>query len=59
MRHSEMLEAQDSANAALLLATQPAYRRIIEIRLRPMVEPLSGREQDESNTRSATLTSPR
>jgi NADP-dependent 3-hydroxy acid dehydrogenase YdfG len=41
---SEMLEAQDVANSALLIATQPAHSRIIEIRMRPMVEPLYGRE---------------
>ena len=41
---SGMLEAQDVANSALLMATQPAHSRIIEIRMRPMVEPLYGRE---------------
>jgi NADP-dependent 3-hydroxy acid dehydrogenase YdfG len=44
VKDSEMLEAQDVANAALLMATQPAHGRIIEIRMRPMVEPLYGRE---------------
>lgn len=44
---SGMLEAQDVAQAALLMATQPARGRIVEIRMRPMVEPLYGREQDE------------
>lgn len=44
VRDSGMLEAQDVANAALLMATQPAHGRIIEIRMRPMVEPLYGRE---------------
>ncbi len=44
VKASGMLEAQDVANAALLMATQPAHGRIIEIRLRPMVEPLYGRE---------------
>ncbi len=43
---SGMLEAQDVANAALLMASQPAHGRIVEIRMRPMVEPLYGREQD-------------
>jgi NADP-dependent 3-hydroxy acid dehydrogenase YdfG len=43
---SGMLEAQDVAAATLLMATQPAHSRIIEIRMRPMVEPLYGREQD-------------
>lgn len=43
---SEMLEAEDVAAAVLLLATQPAHSRIIEVRMRPMVEPLYGRERD-------------
>lgn len=43
---SGMLEAQDVAAAALLIATQPAHARIIEIRMRPMVEPLYGREPE-------------
>lgn len=43
---SAMLEAADVAAAALLMATQPPSARIIEIRMRPMVEPLYGREQD-------------
>ena len=42
---SGMLEARDVAAAALLMATQPAHARIIEIRMRPMVEPLYGMEQ--------------
>ncbi len=41
---SGMLEAQDVANSALLMAAQPAHSRIIEIRMRPMVEPLYGRD---------------
>jgi NADP-dependent 3-hydroxy acid dehydrogenase YdfG len=41
---SGMLEAEDVARAALLMATQPAHARIIEIRMRPMVEPLAGRD---------------
>jgi 3-oxoacyl-[acyl-carrier protein] reductase len=43
---SEMLEAEDVAAAALLMATQPARSRILEVRLRPMVEPLAGRDLD-------------
>lgn len=43
---SGMLDAQDVAAAALLMASQPAHARIIEIRLRPMVEPLYGREPE-------------
>jgi 3-oxoacyl-[acyl-carrier protein] reductase len=42
---SGMLEAQDVANAALLMATQPPHARIVEIRMRPMVEPYYGVEQ--------------
>lgn len=41
---SGMLEAEDVADAALLMATQRAGSRIMEIRLRPMVEPLAGRD---------------
>jgi NADP-dependent 3-hydroxy acid dehydrogenase YdfG len=41
---SGMLEAEDVAAAALLIATQPAHSRISEIRMRPMVEPLFGRD---------------
>jgi 3-oxoacyl-[acyl-carrier protein] reductase len=41
---SGMLEAEDVARAALLMATQPPESRIIEIRMRPMVEPLAGRD---------------
>lgn len=43
---SEMLEAQDVAAAALLMATQPAHSRIAEIRMRPMAEPLFGRDPE-------------
>lgn len=39
---SGMLEAEDVAAAALLIATQPQHARITEIRMRPMVEPLFG-----------------
>jgi NADP-dependent 3-hydroxy acid dehydrogenase YdfG len=46
VRDSEMLEAQDVAAATLLMATQPAHARIIEIRMRLMIEPLYGREQE-------------
>lgn len=41
---SEMLEAEDVAAAALLMATQRSGSRIMEIRMRPMVEPLAGRD---------------
>jgi 3-oxoacyl-[acyl-carrier protein] reductase len=41
---SGMLEAEDVAAAALLIATQPKHSRITEIRMRPMVEPLFGRD---------------
>lgn len=41
---SGMLEAGDVAAAALLVATQPEHSRISEIRMRPMVEPLFGRD---------------
>jgi NADP-dependent 3-hydroxy acid dehydrogenase YdfG len=41
---SGMLEAEDVAAAALLMATQPKHSRITEIRMRPMVEPLFGRD---------------
>lgn len=43
---SGMLEAEDVADAALLMATQRAGSRIMEIRLRPMVEPLAGRDPE-------------
>lgn len=42
---SDMLEAQDVANAALLMATQPPHARIVEIRMRPMSEPYYGMEK--------------
>jgi len=41
---SGMLEAEDVASAALLMATQPGRSRIAEIRMRPMVESLFGRD---------------
>lgn len=44
---SGMLEADDVAEAALLMATQPGRSRITEIRMRPMVEPLYGSEPAE------------
>lgn len=43
---SGMLEADEVAAAALLMATQPAGARITEIRMRPMVEPLAGRDPE-------------
>ncbi len=43
---SGMLEAKDVAEATLLMATQPPHGRITEIRMRPMVEPLFGRDPD-------------
>lgn len=43
---SGMLEAEEVAEAVLLMATQPASARIIEIRMRPMVEPLAGRDPE-------------
>lgn len=43
---SGMLESEDVADAALLMATQRAGSRIIEIRLRPMIEPLAGRDPE-------------
>jgi NADP-dependent 3-hydroxy acid dehydrogenase YdfG len=43
---SGMLEAQDVADAILLMATQRAGARVIEIRMRPMVEPLAGRDPE-------------
>lgn len=39
---SAMLEAREVAAAILLMATQPPDSRIIEIRMRPMAEPLAG-----------------
>lgn len=43
---SGMLDAEDVARAALLMATQPTGSRITEIRMRPMVEPLAGRDPE-------------
>ncbi len=43
---SGMLDAEEVAEAVLLMATQPAGARIIEIRMRPMVEPLAGRDPE-------------
>lgn len=43
---SGMLEADEVAAGALLMATQPPNARIIELRLRPMDEPLYGREPE-------------
>jgi 3-oxoacyl-[acyl-carrier protein] reductase len=43
---SGMLDADDVAAAVLLVATQPAGARITEIRMRPMVEPLAGRDPE-------------
>src|SRR5260370_35580973 len=38
---SGMLDPEDVAGAVLLACTQPAHSRIIEIQMRPMVEPLA------------------
>src|SRR5258707_603874 len=43
---SEMLEPEDVAAAAVLMATTRAGARIVEIRMRPMVEPLAGRDPE-------------
>lgn len=43
---SGMLDADEVAEAVLLMATQPAGARIVEIRMRPMVEPLAGRDPE-------------
>ncbi len=43
---SGMLEAEEVAEAVLLMATQPAGARIVEIRMRPMVEPLAGHDPE-------------
>jgi NADP-dependent 3-hydroxy acid dehydrogenase YdfG len=43
---SDMLEAEDVAAAALLIATQPERSRIAEIRMRPMIEPLFGSDPE-------------
>ncbi|HEY1390672.1 MAG TPA: SDR family oxidoreductase [Ktedonobacterales bacterium] len=44
--NSGMLNAEEVAEAVLLMATQPAGARIVEIRMRPMVEPLAGRDPE-------------
>ncbi len=38
---SGMLDPEDVAGAVLLACTQPAGSRIVEIQMRPMVEPLA------------------
>jgi 3-oxoacyl-[acyl-carrier protein] reductase len=43
---SGMLDAEEVAAAALFMATQPANARVMEIRMRPMVEPLAGRDPE-------------
>ena len=43
---SGMLDAEDVAEATLLMATQPPHGRIAEIRMRPMVEPLFGSDPE-------------
>ncbi|HET8909550.1 MAG TPA: SDR family oxidoreductase [Ktedonobacterales bacterium] len=43
---SGMLDPNEVAEAVLLMATQPASARIVEIRMRPMVEPLAGRDPE-------------
>ncbi len=43
---SGMLEADDVAAAVLLMASQSAGSRVMEIRMRPMVEPLAGRDPE-------------
>jgi NADP-dependent 3-hydroxy acid dehydrogenase YdfG len=43
---SHMLEAEDVVRSVMLMVTQPPHSRIIEIRMRPMVEPLAGRDLD-------------
>jgi short-subunit dehydrogenase len=43
---SGMLDAEDVAEATLLMATQPPHGRITEIRMRPMVEPLFGSDPE-------------
>lgn len=43
---SGMLDADDVAAAALLMATTSAGARVVEIRMRPMVEPLAGRDPE-------------
>jgi 3-oxoacyl-[acyl-carrier protein] reductase len=44
---SDMLDAEDVARAVLLMATQSPGSRIMEIRMRPMVEPLAGRDLED------------
>ncbi|HEY7834637.1 MAG TPA: SDR family oxidoreductase [Ktedonobacterales bacterium] len=43
---SDMLAAEDVADAVVLMATQRPGARVLEIRLRPMVEPLAGRDPE-------------
>ena len=43
---SGMLDPEEVAEAVFLMATQPAGARILEIRMRPMVEPLAGRDPE-------------
>jgi short-subunit dehydrogenase len=43
---SGMLDADDVAAAALLMATTSAGARVVEIRMRPMAEPLAGRDPE-------------
>jgi 3-oxoacyl-[acyl-carrier protein] reductase len=43
---SGMLEAEDVAAAALLMATTSAGARVVELRMRPMAEPLAGRDPE-------------
>jgi NADP-dependent 3-hydroxy acid dehydrogenase YdfG len=43
---SGMLDPDDVADAVLLMATQRAGSRIMEIRMRPMAEPLAGRDPE-------------
>ncbi|HEY7983035.1 MAG TPA: SDR family oxidoreductase [Ktedonobacterales bacterium] len=43
---SEMLDAEDVAAAALLMATTSAGARVVELRMRPMAEPLAGRDPE-------------
>jgi NADP-dependent 3-hydroxy acid dehydrogenase YdfG len=43
---SGMLDPEDVAGAVLLMATQPPGARVMEIRMRPMVEPLAGRDPE-------------
>jgi 3-oxoacyl-[acyl-carrier protein] reductase len=43
---SGMLDPEDVADAVLLMATQRPGSRIMEIRMRPMVEPLAGRDPE-------------